>query len=102
MTGCWLRVTRGLLLVLAPPPSSQAMPPRPDSTHANFVCAGPGGGGHWGVLVTGVCCPQYGRWGLDHPAPLGHPSAEGNLDRGSTGAAAISVVKGNLDRGGVG
>ena len=36
------------------------------------------------------------RWALNHPAPLGHPSAEGNLDRDGTGGAAPSVVKGTL------
>ena len=54
------------------PPSRFARPP--PGFHPRKLClrAGSGGGGHWGVLVTGVCCPQYGLWGLDHPAATTH------------------------------
>ena len=75
----WLLVTR---YSYSPPPVVQSTtPPRPGSTHANFVCAGPGGGGHWCVSRCN-----------DQPAGLSptkiiifagpicrHPSTEGNL-----------------------
>ena len=45
--------------------------PRPESTHANRVCAGPGGGGHW-LLVT-----RNSLLVTDHPSPrlrvINHP-----------------------------
>ena len=63
--GCPVLVTRNSLLVTRISPFAKASgdkptprragrdTPRPGSTHANYVCAGPGGGGHWRVPVTG-------------------------------------------------
>ena len=57
--------------------------PRPQNppTQTLFARGPVWGGGHWRVLVTGICCPRYGRWITDHPGTSCHPSIEGNLDR---------------------
>ena len=59
------------------PPTQTGFARGPDSTHATRR-AGPGGGGHWRALVTGICCPRYGRWITDHPA-LRAPLHRGEL-----------------------
>ena len=72
------------LRVTIPPVARDATPPpRPDSTHANFVCAGPG----------------VGWWGLNHPGTLTRatPPQRGTCSAAVRESAAISVVKGNLD-----
>ena len=85
--------------------------PRPESTHANSVCAGPGGGGHsydrcdelfdsFHSCAVGIRPPFAKASGDEPPRPAGTPPQRGTLFRNGTGAAAISVVKGNLDRGG--
>ena len=83
------------------PPSRGARHPPPDSTHANSVCAGPGGGGH----SYDRCDELFDSFhscavGIRPPRPAGTPPQRGTLFRNGTGATAISVVKGNLDRGG--
>ena len=94
---CWLLVTcyschpSPRLRVINPTPRRAGRDtPRPDSTHANSVCAGPGGGGH----SYDRCDELFDsftlvRWALDHPSPRlrvmnhpgtsCHPSAEGNF-----------------------
>ena len=48
--------------------------PRPQNppTQTLFARGPVWGGGHWRVLVTGICCPRYGRWITDHPGPNTH------------------------------
>ena len=58
-------VARNSLLVTRvshPRRAKHAPPPRPGSTHANFVCAGPGGGGHWCVSRCGRSSPPLEGW----------------------------------------
>ena len=51
-------------------------PPAHRTTHANYVCAGPGGGGgHSGVVPFWYIAFYY----CDHPGTSCHPSAEGNF-----------------------
>ena len=76
--------------------------PRPDSTHANSVCAGPGGGGH----SYDRCDELFDSFhscavGIKPPRPAGTPPLDEELCS-ATGreSAAIFVVKGNLNHPG--
>ena len=62
--------------IFPPPVVLCTTPPAHRTTHANYVCAGPGGGGgHSGVVPFGNIVFYY----CDHPGTSCHPSAEGNF-----------------------
>ena len=74
----------GLRVISPHPPSCKARPPPPESTHANFVCAGPGVV-RW-VLVRsrhGGVLPTIWAVALDHPGTLARatPPQRGTLFR---------------------
>ena len=71
----WARArARGIMY--SHPVALCATPPAHRTTHANYVCAGPGGGGgHSGVVPFGNIVFYY----CDHPGTTCHPSAEGNF-----------------------